>query len=355
VFAQGFDERTAGMIGAAVPMVQRTGFAGFSGAGQFSVSETGTLVLIEGSGDDLLSLTWIDRTGKTELIAGAPRRRHFEPRLSPDGTMIATATRDESPDIYVWNLRRNVEERVTRDEPRDLSPIWLDDRELIFGMDTDTVGTVDLARRRVDLTTERTIIARTPVSEVPMAITKDGKTLVVTTYPGGSPHLALFSLEKPEAPTLMLGSTYTSTNPAISPDGRWLAYEAREGERSEVYVRPFPNINDARHQISQGGGNWPMWSRNGKELYYVGNTGGQADRPFMAVPVKTAGTTFDWSPGVRLFNMAPYMRSAQRGCDVSLDGTRFLVVSDANAPSAVTRAVMRYVTNWFEELRARVK
>jgi hypothetical protein len=122
-----------------------------------------------------------------------------------------------------------------------------------------------------------------------------------------------------------------------------------------VYVRPFPNINDARHQISQGGGNWPMWSRNGKELYYVGNTGGQADRPFMAVPVKTAGTTFDWSPGVRLFNMAPYMRSAQRGCDVSLDGTRFLVVSDANAPSAVTRAVMRYVTNWFEELRARVK
>jgi hypothetical protein len=67
-----------------------------------------------------------------------------------------------------------------------------DDRELIFGMDTDTVGTLDLVRRRVDLTTERTIIARTPDSEAPRTVSKDGKTLVVTTYPSGSPHLALF-------------------------------------------------------------------------------------------------------------------------------------------------------------------
>jgi Tol biopolymer transport system component len=355
VFAQAFDEQTATVRGTAVPMVQRTGYAGFSGAGHFSVSETGTLAMIEGSGDDLLTLTWIDRAGKTEPVANAPKRRHFEPRLSPDGTMIATATRDDSPDIYVWDLRRGVEARVTRDEVRDVSPVWLDNRELLFGMDADNIGTLDLVRRRADLTTERTVVSATPDSEAPMAVSRDGKTVVVTAYPSGVPHIASVSLDKPGAPVALLGASYPSANASISPDGRWLAYDAREGERNEVYVRPYPNVNDARQQISQGGGNWPAWSRDGKELYYVGNVGGQADRPFMAVPVRTAGTTFDWSPGVRLFSMAPYMRSAQRGYDVFLDSTRFLVVSDADAPSAVTRTVMRYVTNWFEELRARVK
>jgi Tol biopolymer transport system component len=355
VFAQVFDEQTATVRGTAVPMVQRTGYATFSGAGQFSVSETGTLAMIEGSGDDLLSLTWIDRTGKVEPIAKAPKRRYFEPRLSPDGTMIATSTRDDSQDIYVWDLRRDVEARVTRDEVRDVSPLWLDNRELLFAMDADNIGTLDLVRRRADLTTERTVVAATPDSEAPMAVSRDGKTLVVVSYPSGVPHLATVSLEKPGPPVPLLGTSYPSANASISPDGRWLAYEAREGERNEVYVRPFPNVNDARYPISQGGGNWPVWSRSGKELFYIGNTGGQADRPFMAVPVKPSGTAFDWSPGVRLFNFAPYMRSSQRGYDVSLDGTRFIVVSDANAPASVSRTVMRYVTNWFEELRARVR
>jgi serine/threonine-protein kinase len=355
VFAQVFDERTATVSGTAVPMVQRTGYASFSGAGQFSISDSGTIVLVEGSGDDLLNLMWVDRAGKAAIIA-APKRRYFEPRLSPDGMMVATATRDDSPDIYVWDLHRSVETRVTRDEARDVSPLWIDNRELIFGFGTDVSGQLDLARRRVDLTTERTIIAATPEGEAPMAMSADGKTVVVTTYPGGTGYLARFSLEKPEPPTMMLGTTYPSTNPAISPDGRWIAYEAREGDRTEVYVRPFPNVNDARVQISQGGGIWPTWSRNGKELFYVNNTAGQAERQVVAVPVRPDhGTTFDWDPGVPLFNIAPYMRSSQRGYDVSPDGTRFIVAADPSAPALVSRTVLRYVTNWFEELRARVK
>jgi len=356
VFAQAFDERTATVSGTAVSMVQRAGYASFSGAGHFSVSDSGTIVFVEGSGDDLLNLLWVDRNGKAELVPKAPKRRYYEPHLSPDGTMVATATRDESPDIYVWDLRRNVETRVTRDEARDTSPLWLDNRELIFAVDLDTSGNLNLARRRADLTTERIVIPVKPESAAPMAIAADGKTVIVTAYQGGTPHLARFSLGKPEPPALLLGTTYQSSNPAISPDGRWLAYEARESEQIEVYVRPFPNFNDARFQISQGGGSWPVWSRNGKELFYVTSRGGQPERSLVAVAIKPASaTTFDWAPGVRLFNMAPHIRSSQRGYDVSLDGTRFIVAADANAPALVSRTVMRYVTNWFEELRARVK
>jgi hypothetical protein len=150
--------------------------------------------------------------------------------------------------------------------------------------------------------------------------------------------------------------TYVSGNGVVSPDGRWIAYDAREGERIEIYVRPFPNVNDARFQISQGGGLWPLWSRDGRELFYVAGVGGNADRPVTSVPVKVAtGTTFDWGPGVRLFNAIPFVRSNIRGYDVSADGSRFIVVADPTAPAAAARLVMHFVTNWQEELKARVK
>ena len=89
---------------------------------------------------------------------------------------------------------------MTRDEQRDVSPLWMDNRELIFAIDTDTTGKLDLARRRVDLTTERTIIATTPDSEAPMAISPDGKTVVVTSYAGGTGYLGRFSLENNPQP-----------------------------------------------------------------------------------------------------------------------------------------------------------
>jgi Tol biopolymer transport system component len=301
-----------------------------------------------------MSLAWVDRSGKTEMIP-APRRRHYEPRISPDGTMVATATRDDSPDIFVWNLRRGVETRVTLSDARDIAPVWLDDRELVFATE-ETTGKLDVYRRRADLTTEAALVAKTPDSESPMTMSLDGKTLLVTSYVGGGNFVASFSMEKPGPATPLIGTSYPSTNAVVSPDGHWVAYEAREGDRTEVYVRPFPNVTDGRTQISQGGAGWPVWSRDGKELFFVSSAGGQVERPMMAVPILAArGTTFEPGQAKPLFNMLPYIRSSQRGYDVSLDGSKFVVIVDAGAPTAGTRTVMRYVTNWFEELRARVK
>ena len=355
VFAQRFDPSTATLSGSPVPMAQKVLFASFSGAAQFSVSASGTFVSIEGSGEDVMTLSWIDRSGKIEPVASAPKRRYFEPRLSPDGTMIATATRDDSPDIYVWNLLRGNESRVTRDELRDVLPVWLDNRELLFGYESDVNGKLGIARRRVDLTNEREIVWSKD-SQAPVAVAADGKTVVVNAYSGGQTTLARFSLAAPATPESLLGAMYPNMNATISPDGRWIAYEAREGDRTEIYVRPFPNIKDGRFPVSQGGGLYPLWSRNGKELFFVANPSGQSERPLMAVAVKSAvGTTFDWGAPTRLFNMAPFIRSSSRGFDVSLDGSKFVVVADASVPTAGTRTVMQFVTNWAEELKAKVK
>jgi Tol biopolymer transport system component len=268
--------------------------------------------------------------------------------------MIATATRDDSPDIYVWDLRRNIETRVTKDEDRDLTPIWIDDRELLFAHDVNTKS--QLARRRVDLTTDRTILTDGPVSQNPLTLSADGQTVIVGAFPGGLPFLGAVLLAKPAQAEPLFSKAYSNVNAVISPDGHWIAYEAREGDRTEVYVRPFPNVNDRRFQISQGGATWPMWSRNGRELFYVSNVAGQSERYLTVVPITTAtGTTFDWGTGTRLFNAGPYVRSANRGMDISRDGTKFLAIADPSTSTSNTRTVMRYVANWFDELKARVK
>jgi WD40 repeat protein len=333
--------------------VQKTNAAGFSGSGQFAVSDSGTLVYVEGSGDDLFSLIWIDRSGKAEVV-GAPKRRYIEPRVSPDGLRIAASTRDESPDIFVWDLRTRVETRVTKDDVRDLSPMWIDDRELLFG--NEASGKLNLSRRRADLTTERTTLADTKENEMPLTISPDGKTVVVGVFPSNASYLGFVSLDKPEIVTPLLSTSYPSANAVISPDGHWIAYEAREGEITEVFVRPFPNVNDGRYPISQGGGAWPVWSRTGKELFYVANRPGNSERFLLAVPItRASGTTFDWSPGVRLFNAAPYMRTSARGLDISRDGTKFVFIGTEEGATTVTRSTIRYVTNWIDEVRARAK
>jgi Tol biopolymer transport system component len=232
--------------------------------------------------------------------------------------------------------------------------MWLTNLELLFASDSN--GTLALARRRADLTTDRTLLAKAPDAVTPTSVTPDGKTVVVMTFQGGGTFVASVSLEKPESPTLLFGKSYTSMNAVLSPDGHWIAYEAREGERSEIFVRPFPNVNDRRFQISQGGGVWPAWTRKGNELLYLAGGGAQGQRPLMSVTVKTAsGTAFDWNPPVRLMDMQPYVRSTPRGYDVSPDGSRFIVPTDATPTLISSRTSMRFVTNWFAELRERVK
>jgi Tol biopolymer transport system component len=354
LFAQVFDPSALAVRGSPVPVVQHARWSGLTGEAQDSVSDSGTLVFLESVGDDdQLNLAWVDRSGKVEPIP-APSRRYYEPRLSPDGNLVATSTRDDSPDIYVWDLRRRIETRVTKGDARDTSPIWSPDgRELLFA--TEVNGVLDIFRRRVDLTTEATPLGQTPESEVPQGFSKDGQTLVVWSVSVGADFLGRSLMTKPGPLEPLFGRTFQYRNATISPDGRWIAYEAREGEQFEVYVRPFPNVTEGRFQISQGGATWPQWSPNGRELFFLGGRLG-AEVWLTAVPVKPSSSAiFDWGEAKRLFNANPYVRSVARGFDAAPDGSRFLVVTSPDAQSSAARPSINVVIHWIDELRARVK
>jgi Tol biopolymer transport system component len=161
----------------------------------------------------------------------------------------------------------------------------------------------------------------------------------------------MLSLEGERISTLLLETGFGQRNAALSPDGRWMAYSSNESGQFEVYVRPFPDVNGGRWQVSSGGGGWPLWSPAGRELFYVGSEG------MMAVPIETE-PTFTQGTVDLLFDFGPYLKptgNPNRRIAISPEGDRFLMLKEGSGSdeTAETPSII-VVQNWFEELKERV-
>ncbi len=143
--------------------------------------------------------------------------------------------------------------------------------------------------------------------------------------------------------TTTIAVAATSVNevqPRLSPDGRWIAYAARDSNGPEVYVSPFPNTPTARTQVSVSGGLSPLWSRNGRELFYADTTG-----MLIAARVETAAR-FQVKERTPLFNADSFfLFSSELGpvFDVSPDGQRF-IMTRARGRKSTEQLVL--VPNW---------
>ncbi len=146
----------------------------------------------------------------------------------------------------------------------------------------------------------------------------------------------------------LVQTTFDELNGEISPNGRWIAYQSNESRQDEVYVRPFPDANSGRWQISTDGGTRPLWARSGRELFYVG-----PDGAVMSAAVE-GESTFRAGTPTRLFEGPYFMAAAQAGrtYDVSPDGQRFLMIKMAGASHETsTPTSIVVVEHWFEELK----
>ena len=128
--------------------------------------------------------------------------------------------------------------------------------------------------------------------------------------------------------------------------GRWIAYQSDESGAFEIYVRPFPKVDDGRWQISTGGGTQPVWTRNGRELLYVASDGN-----LMSVPLQP-GTSFDFGNATRVMDLSEYNLAApRRNYEVSPDGQRFVLAKDDQQQGA---ARINVVLNWVEDLKKKI-
>ena len=137
---------------------------------------------------------------------------------------------------------------------------------------------------------------------------------------------------------------------SVSPDGRWLAYQSDESGQSEIYVRPYPEVDTGRWQISTGGGSSPLWRRDGRELFYFVAGPGPTDA-VMAVSVESEPVFTPGAPELLFQGAYPFPNTRGSFYDVSLDGQQFLMITFAAAVSTGESPQIIIVENWLEELK----
>jgi serine/threonine protein kinase/Tol biopolymer transport system component len=342
------------VVGGAVPIVES--------AAHFAISNSGTLVYIPGPADVSTpyqrTLVWVDRKGKEQPVAAAPND-YRSPRISPDGTKLAFAVNAGSKsDIWIWDIVRENMTRLTLNEASS-SPLWtLDGRRIAFISSWENKTAIYC--KTADGTGEdEKLGSAADRALIPWSWSSDGKTLVLielATAEGGGGigvnfDIGALSIEGDHKRSPLLQEKYIELQPKISPDGRWMAYMSNESGKGEVYVRPFPDVNKSKCQVSTSGGNSPLWSKDGRELFY------RNDDSVVAVAVQTEPMFKPGKPEV-LFRgtYVPLSLQDAHPWDISPDGKRFLMMKPPASPGSAEGGLRKIniVLNWFEELKQRV-
>ena len=343
MFAAPFDAGRLDVLGGSVAMLEGVAetTANQTGAAQLAISRAGTLVYLPSAFGQNRTLAWRDRQGRDTPIA-APPRAYGAPRISPDGTRIAVDARDQDNDIWMWDIVRETLTRLTFGASQEVIPLWTrDGRKIVYS--SSQTGPYGLFWKSADGTGQTEPLTLSPGQIVPSSFSPDGKQLVF--YNVGESRLMVLGLDGDRRPRPLTAATqFLERNPDISPDGRWIAYESNESGNYEIYVRPFPAVEQGRWQMSTNGGVRPRWAPNGRELFYI-----EPGR-LVAVSVQT-GSTFQFGKAVPLFDLVNDAQpSPNRHYDVTADGTRFVVIKQPQ--TSVSSLVV--VEHWLEELKARV-
>jgi serine/threonine-protein kinase len=286
----------------------------------YAVSAGGTLAYVPttATADPPRTLVWVDRKGN-ETPLNAPARPYQTVRLSPDGQRIAVTINDEQRDVWTWDLERQTLTRITTDPRLDGTPIWSPDgNRLIFNSRRE--GGVNLYVQAADGTGVAQRLTDGMQTFVPTSMTPDGTTLLGLSSIPKPWTLFMLPLNQPASPQPLLPSPSHLLQPAVSPDGRMMAYFSDESGRLEVYVRPFPEVNAARLQVSTAGGDEPHWSRDGRELFFF------AAGRLVAARIETVGGRLRASVPVPLFGGPYFNGEGPANYDVSADGQRFLMI-----------------------------
>jgi eukaryotic-like serine/threonine-protein kinase len=308
-----------------------------------ALSPGGTLSYYRGTGvrRDLLI---VDLHGTTTYTSASQLSYSF-PSWSPDGNRIAVTIEDGSSstsDVWVMNVASRVLSRVTTSG--GMRPSWTPDgRRIAYigsaspSSDIFTVP-VDASAAPARLVTGRRF------REIEFA--PDGKSAVVRIDQGtdATPDILAMTMDSAHTLTPLAATTFAERMPAISPDGRWIAYHSNETGHYEVYVRPFAS-GGGRVQISTDGGTEPRWAHDGKRLFYRGHGS------FRVANLAIAGSAITVTSRDSLFEDRFFTESGGRpGYDVHPDGKHLVVLRDASGKQSIV-----VVVNWLTELRGRLR
>ncbi len=311
----------------------------------FDFSRGGTLVSIPGEDyADRSSLVWIYRDGTREPLP-FDEAVFTRAQVSPDGKRIAASQiLAGSYDIWIYDLERGLEERLTR-EASNFKPVWHPSGQRIaFG--STRGGSFNVYQKELASSAPVQPLLEGPLDETPYSWSSDGSLLAITEWtPERGQDVLLVEMEDPSRKKRLVQTPFSDTTPDISPNGNWVAFSSSLSGRYEVYVQ---SVHDSggRVRISTDGGVEPLWSPTANELYFRNRDQAMVVRYETDGNVLAAGT-----PSV-LFDMPskPVLSASEQvSWDIAPDGDRFLVLEPL--PDSPPRDQIHVTTNWFEELK----
>jgi eukaryotic-like serine/threonine-protein kinase len=342
-----FDPRRLAVTGPPRRILDNVETEFYEGIARFALARNGTLAYKTAGGVPAEELVWVDSTGAATPAAPGWQADFYSLDLSPDGRKVAvTLDSGDREDVWVKALPEGSLLRLTsaHQGTANYRPQWTaDGKSLTFISDRSGAG--ELWMQPADGSAQATLLATDGPLIDEGFLSHDGQWVVYRK--GGnvvdSRDIRGLRLAADSAPRVLVASPLDEYSPVLSPDGRWLAYVSVESGRPEVYLRPFPETTGALWLVSVHGGNEPLWSHDGRRLFYRGDRG-----ELMVVDVR-AGSTFDGAPPRALFDASRYRANGWYPTyRVSPDGRRFLMIRpvvQANAPRFLV-----LVLNGFAEL-----
>jgi eukaryotic-like serine/threonine-protein kinase len=347
VMAAPFDLDRLALKGTAVPLFQIGGGTSAFQDIDLAISANGVLWYATQKAYFRVEPMWVGRDGTATAVQPGWQGDFRYPEFSPDGTRLAFSVADgDQMQLWIKRLDRGNQTIFTREGEVNFRPSWSPDGRSIAWI-SNQGQQYDIQVKPADQSAQPRLLlgrkAEWPIWEV--------------FYPRSGPWV-IFRVENQASDIYAIrpGVDSTATElvatgasermPALSPDGRWLAYVSDVTGRYEVYVRPFPNVQDATWQVSTKGGSEPRWSHSGRELFFRNPTG-----MMMATPI-AAGSAFEWGEPQALFSAVAFSAAENgRMYDVAPDDRRFLMLR--TLPDS-TPPVVVVVENLFEELKAKV-
>ena len=332
LMAQAFDVSTFRTSGDPFPVVESVNLSsGVWAQRQFSVAGDGTLVYASNS--SLVRLTWVDRSGKVLGYVGEPDARRRTVAISPDGTIVAAeSAQSGSVDIWLHDLARGASSRFTFNPPFAgvQMPVWAPDgNSLLFSyFDKTTPATIMRKSLAGNSMPDRIgTWGDPPRPALFLRWSPDGRYVVARLNPGTQTGADIWMM--PMSPPDQKPRPFLQTNaneggPSFSPGSDWLAYDSDETRRLEVYIQSFPT-GGRKYQASINGGRTPVWSRDGKELYFIA-----PDGQMMAVGIESKGGNLEIGTPKALFQSNITATNNFITYDVSKDG-RFLIPQQEQA------------------------
>ncbi|MGI8620047.1 MAG: protein kinase domain-containing protein [Gemmatimonadaceae bacterium] len=343
-----FDLDKLEITGGSVPVLENV--VGGGGFAQLAWSPAGSVAYVSGGAQARETVIMrVSREGAATVVDTSWTGQFNSIAASPDGRRVAVGVGGSASALNIWikQLDRGPLTRLTFGGT-DRRPVWSPDGRMVaFIRDTLTTGIVVM--RPADGSGSDRLLLRLPQQIQEVTWSRDGAWIVVRTDNAGpgAGDLVGVRTSGDTTPVTLAGSAFTELHPAISPDGRWLAYTSNESGRNEVYVRPFPVPSGGLWQVSVGGGGQPRWSADGGEIYFVDSRAQLVSARIRAAP------GFEVLGLQPLFSVSAFILDAfHQSYEVTPDG-HFIFIGPRQAGSQQAPRVVR-VDNWFADLRARL-